>query len=91
MKKGFKVLLIDNETGEEIVNEPRAVGFLGVVGNDKNMKSVCQMKCGGIKTVQMIGKMQELLAQILEKRPEFDALAALIAMADEKAAEEEAE
>ena len=31
MKKGLKVLVIDNETGEEIVNEPRAVGFLGVV------------------------------------------------------------
>ncbi len=91
MKKGFKVLVIDNETGEEIVNEPRAVGFLGVVGNDKDMHSVCRMRCGGIKTVQMIGATQELLAQILKEHPEFDALAALIAMADGKAPEEETE
>ena len=91
MKKGFKVLVIDNETGREIVNEPRAVGFLGVTGNDKNMKSVCQMKCDRIKTVQMIGKMQDLLAQILENHPEFDALATLIAMADGKASEKETE
>lgn len=91
MEKGFKVLVIDNETGKEIVNEPRAVGFLGVVGNDEDMHSVCQMRCGGIKIVQMIGATQELLAQILKEHPEFDALAAAIAMAGKKASEKETE
>lgn len=91
MKKGLKVLVIDNETGEEIVNEPRAVGFLGVVGNDEDMNSVCRMRCGGIKIVQMIGATQELLVQILKEHPEFDALAALIVGADGKAPEEETE
>lgn len=92
MEKGFKVLVIDNETGEEIVNEPRAAGFLGVIGNDEDMHSVCQMRCDGLKTVQMIGGMQNLLMQIQKGHPELDALAALVAMmADGKASEEEAE
>ena len=91
MEKGLKVLVIDNETGEEIVNEPCAVGFLGVAGNDEDMHSVCRMRCGGIKTVQMIGATQEQLMQIQEGHPELDALAALIAMADGKAPEEETE
>lgn len=91
MKKGLKVLVIDNETGEEIVNEPCAAGFLGVVGNDEDMHSVCRMRCGGIKIVQMIGATQELLAQILENHPELDALATLIAMAGKNASEKETE
>lgn len=91
MKKGLKVLVVDNETGEEIVNEPCAAGFLGVVGNAEDMHSVCRMRCDGIKTVQMIGEMQNLLMQILEDHPELDALAAAIEKADGKATEEEAE
>lgn len=90
MGKGFKVLVIDNETGREVVNEPRAVGFLGVIGNDEGTRSVCRTKCDGIKTVQMIGEMQNLLMRIQEGHPELDALAAMVAMmADGKASEEE--
>ena len=100
MKKGFKVLVIDNDTGEEIVNEPRAVGFLGVVGeviengigNDIfTARAVCRTKCGKFEAVQMIGCLQNLLAQILKEHPEFDALATAIAMAGKNASEKETE
>lgn len=96
MKKGFKVLVIDNDTGEEIVNEPCAAGFLGVVGEVIEngiftARAVCRTKCGKFEAVQMIGCMQNLLAQILKEHPEFDALAAAIAMAGKKTSEKETE
>jgi hypothetical protein len=73
----YKIIIIDNETNETIVNENNAKAIIGAIAGEKQVSGVGILECEGdeaLNALEMLGKVKEGL---FEKHPKL-ALASLL-------------
>lgn len=71
----FKIKIVDNTTGNVLVDRDDAKAIVGAVGTDKTVECMAFMHCDSLVTYHTISGVQSVLANLLESHPELNILA----------------
>ena len=71
----FKIKIVDNETGNVLVDRDDAKAIIGAVGTDKTVECMAFLRCDSLVTYHTIGGVQSVLTNLLEQYPEMNILA----------------
>lgn len=71
MKKGFKVVVIENETGRVILDKEEAISFIGAVGEEGGCNSVGFTRCNVFKIAETVSNVKNLVEKMLKEYPEL--------------------
>lgn len=83
MSKSFKIIIIDNETGDILVNYPEAKAIIGAISADGGTHSIGYTACNSITLAQNIGGCQKVIASFIEEHPELNFIAQMLAQMEE--------
>ena len=70
MKKGFKVVVIENKTGRVIVDQEEAISFIGAVGDEVGVHSVGVTQCNVSEIAETVSNVKNLVEKMLKEHPE---------------------
>lgn len=68
----FKIKIVDNDTGNVLVDRDDAKAIVGAVGTDKSVECMAFLRCDGLVIYHTISGVQSVLINLLEAHPELN-------------------
>lgn len=69
----YKITIMDNKTGEVLVDNDNAVAIVGTIADEENVGQMWFIRCNPFVLARVIQEAEDVISKIKRKFPEVDA------------------